>query len=103
MIGQVWALARKADNLFTLHDKVERSLRGLLERINELEARVTRLEAREGQVVTEARNAATIAATTIAGGVISDAITRITRIEDRITHIEPPRQPRLNHDGRETR
>lgn len=44
---------------------------------------MTRMEARQGELVTEARAAAGIAATGLASSVISDVVTRVTRIEMR--------------------
>ena len=44
---------------------------------------MTLLEANQGQSVLEARSAASAAATTVAGAVISDVVTRITPIEMR--------------------
>ncbi|MCB8876427.1 hypothetical protein [Acidisoma silvae] len=44
---------------------------------------MTHLEAGQGQLITEARGAAGAAATALAGSVISDVVTRVTRIEMR--------------------
>jgi hypothetical protein len=44
---------------------------------------MTHLEAGQGQLVSEARAAAGIAATGLAGAVISDVVTRVTRLEMR--------------------
>jgi hypothetical protein len=52
-----------------------------------------RLEADERQIVTEARSAATAASSQIAGAVISEAVTRITRLEDRTDQLEQKRLP----------
>jgi hypothetical protein len=52
-----------------------------------------RLEAEQTQLVTEARSAATVASTVVAGGIISDAVTRITRLEARADQIEQGRLP----------
>jgi hypothetical protein len=61
-----------------------------------LENRVLRLEAEQGQVVTAAGAAATAAAATVAGGIISDAVTRITRLEGRAGQLESGRPVRLS-------
>jgi hypothetical protein len=50
---------------------------------------MTELEARQVQIFTEARNAAIVAAS----GVISDAVTRITRLETRAEQLEQQRLP----------
>ena len=58
-----------------------------------LEDRMTHLEAGQAQLITEAKAAAGIAATGLAGSVISDVVTRITRIEtrqDEIQRLLPP-------------
>jgi hypothetical protein len=53
------------------------------ERLDAIEDRITRIEAREGQVITEAKAAAAAAATMVASAVISDIVTRVTRVEMR--------------------
>jgi hypothetical protein len=52
-------------------------------RLHRLEDRMTHLEAGQGQIITEAKAAAGIAATGLASSVISDVVTRVTRIEMR--------------------
>ena len=44
---------------------------------------MTSLEVHEGQLLTEARAAAGMAATNLAGSVIADVVTRLTRVEVR--------------------
>ncbi len=46
-----------------------------------LEDRMTHLEAGQGQMISEARAAAGIAATGFASSIVSDVVTRITRLE----------------------
>ena len=55
--------------------------------------RFLRLEADERQIVTEARSAAIAAATEVAGAVISDTVTRVTRLEGRTDQLEQKRLP----------
>lgn len=55
---------------------------------------MTHLEAGQGQLVTEAKAAAGAAATTVAGAVISDIVTRVTRIEMRAEQAERRSLPR---------
>ena len=52
-----------------------------------------RLESDQRQLITEARSAATTAATAIAGAIIADAVTRITRLEGRSEQLERRRLP----------
>jgi phage shock protein A len=91
-LSRVWQLARKIEELFTLHGKVEASLQVIDQRLKTLEDRMLRLEAAQAQIVTEARSAATAASTAVAGAVISDAVTRITRLEGRADQLEQQRQ-----------
>jgi hypothetical protein len=62
------------------------------DRLNGLEDRMTKLEAtfeaEKHQLVTEAKAASSAAATMVAGGILSDAVTRITRLEHRAEQIE---------------
>jgi hypothetical protein len=60
------------------------------QRLKALEDRLAQLEADHKQLLAEARSAATA----IAGAVISDAITRITRLEGDAEKPEPRKQPR---------
>jgi phage shock protein A len=92
-IGQAWSFARQVEELFKVQDNVERSLNKLEERLHQLENRMTHLEADRGQMITEAKAAAGIAASAVAGTILSDAITRITRLEMR--QPEAPALPRL--------
>jgi hypothetical protein len=98
-ISRLWLLARKTEELFNLHTKVESSLRIIEERLRALEDRVIRLEISQGQLFTEARNAATV----MAAGVISEAVTRITRLEGRAEileqtrHLPPQSRPDQEH------
>jgi phage shock protein A len=87
-LGRLWQLARKIEELFTLHGKVEDALLVIDQRLKMLEDRMLRLEGDQTQIVTEARSAATAASTTVAGAVISDAVTRITRLEGRADQVE---------------
>jgi hypothetical protein len=86
-IREVWTFLRKAEELLALHKKVETSLELIDGRLRALEDRVLRLETGQGQIFTEARNAATL----MASGVISDAITRITRLEVHVQQSEARR------------
>ena len=86
-------LARKVEDLCGLQTEVRQSLQVIEERLKALEDRLLRLEAGERQIVTEARSAATAASMQIAGAVISDAVTRITRLEGRTDQLEQKSLP----------
>ncbi len=88
-LGRLWNLARKIEELFTLHAKVEGALLVIDQRLRQLEDRMLRLETAQGQVFTEARNAATV----MASGVLSDAVTRITRLEGQMEQVAQRRLP----------
>jgi hypothetical protein len=87
-VGQVWTIARKVEDLFALQTKTRLALDMIDDRLKALEDRMTYLEAGQGQLVTEARAAAGAAATGLAGQVISDVVTRVTRIEMRQEDIQ---------------
>lgn len=76
-------MLRKFDELAQLQQETSTALASIDVRLDELEDRMTRMEARQGELVTEARAAAGIAATGLASSVISDVVTRVTRIEMR--------------------
>ncbi len=48
---------------------------------------MTRLESEQAGLVTEARSAATTAGTMVAGAVVPDAVTRLTRLEGRLDQV----------------
>jgi phage shock protein A len=90
-VARLWQVARKIEELFTLHAKVEGSLLVIDQRLKALEDRMLRLESEQTQIVTEARSAATAASTMLAGAVIAEAVTRITRLEGRADQLEQQR------------
>ena len=81
--GRLWAFGRKVEDLLAVQIKTERALEAVDSRLRTLEDRMTALEANQTHIVVEARSAASAAATTVAGAVLSDVVTRITRIEMR--------------------
>jgi uncharacterized coiled-coil protein SlyX len=89
---QFWAIARKFDELLSLQKRTEKSVDAILERLHALELRVIQREADRGQMITEAKAAAGVAASGVASMIVSDAITRITRLEIRLAD-QPPRPP----------
>jgi hypothetical protein len=56
-------------------------------RLRAVEDRLIRLETEQGQIVSEAKSAATWAATMMASAVVSDAVTRVTPIEEGISRL----------------
>jgi phage shock protein A len=86
--ARLWTLGRKVDDLLELQSKTRTALETFEARLHALEERMTHLEAGQGQLITEAKAAAGAAATTVAGGVISDAVTRLTRVEMRVDEAE---------------
>ena len=84
--------ARQIDELLDLNRKVRESLEAVDHRLRSIEDRLMRLEAAQGQLVTEARSAAAAASTMVASNILSDVVTRITRLEERAPR---PKQPRL--------
>ena len=93
-IGNLWALARRVEDLLKLQTDIRGTLEIVDQRLKALEDRMLRLEAAQTQIITEARSAATAASTVVAGAVMSDTVTRLTRLELRTEQIEQ-RQPRL--------
>lgn len=87
-LGPLWRFARRVDDLFALQRKTEDAFEAVERRLRELEERVARLDSEQARLVTEARSAATAAGTMVAGAVISEAVTRLTRLEDRVNQVE---------------
>jgi vacuolar-type H+-ATPase subunit I/STV1 len=83
-----WTVARKIEDLLELQTKTREALEKLDARLRAVEDRMTRLEASQEQLITEAKAAAGVAATGLASSVISDVVTRITRIEMRQDEIQ---------------
>ena len=94
--GQFWTLARKVEDLLELQRKTREALDLLTGKIEKLERRMTYLEATQSQIITEAKAAASAASTVVAGGILSDAVTRLTRLEIRVESLpQNPRKPAL--------
>lgn len=88
-IGWIFTFARDTQDLYALQGKLKDGLVALDERLRQVEDRLTRLEAEQGHVVVEAKAVATGAATLIASAVISDAVTRVTRLEEGVRRLSP--------------
>ena len=86
--GRLWNTLRTLEDLLKLQDKMANAMDALEDRLRALEDRMTHLEAAQGQLVTEAKAAAGVAATGLAGSVISEVVTRVTRIEMRQEEIQ---------------
>ena len=94
-LGRLWSLARKVEDLFKLQTDVRAALDIINERLRSIENRITKLEAEQTQIISEARSAAAAASTVLAANVISETVTRITRLEGRTDqletrHLSPP-------------
>jgi hypothetical protein len=81
-LGQLFKSPRDTQDIYKLHETVKDLIAALDARLRAVEDRVLRMEAEQGQIVSEAKSAATGAATMIASAVISDAVTRVTRVEE---------------------
>lgn len=99
-LAKLWTFARKVEDLLALQAETSAALTGIDGRLKLLEDRMTHLEADRGQMITEAKAAAGMAAAAIASNIVSDAITRITRLEmrqpdagTRLPPIGPPETP----------
>jgi hypothetical protein len=105
-IGRIFTFARETQDLYALQGKLKEGLVALDERLRQVEDRLTRLEAEQGRIIVEAKSAGTGAATLIASAVISDAVTRVTRVEERVRRLssgpiqgvsDPTLSPVLSH------
>jgi ribulose 1,5-bisphosphate synthetase/thiazole synthase len=90
----LWSIGRRFETLLASQDKIAEVLDELDERLRSVEDRMIRLEAAQNQLVLEARAAASAAATAIVGAMLSDIVTRLTRLEMRLGdgagRLEPP-------------
>jgi two-component sensor histidine kinase len=86
--SRLWKLIREVEDLFKLQAQTANALDAVNARLRSLENRLTRLEAAQQLLVAEAKAAAGAAATTIAGAVLSDVVTRVTRVEMRTEAVE---------------
>jgi len=92
--ARLWTIARKVEDLLELHSKTRVALEAIEARLRAMEDRMTRLEADREQLISEARSAAGVAATGLASSIISDVVTRVTRVEMRqeesLRRLSPP-------------
>lgn len=91
--GRLWSLGRKVEELLALQRTTREALEAVETRLRTVEDRLLVLESGQQQLVVEARAAAGAASTAITGAVISDIVSRVTRVEMRtesITKLLPP-------------
>jgi hypothetical protein len=86
-LGQVFKFARDTQDLYRLHETVKDMIAALDTRLRGIEERPLRMEAEQGQMLIEAKSAATGAATVIVSAVIADAVARVTRVEEGIRRL----------------
>jgi hypothetical protein len=79
--ARMWTIARTAEELLSLQKKTREALEAIDARLRALEDRMTHLEAEQGQLVNSAKAAASVTAAGVVGSVISDVVTRVTRVE----------------------
>jgi len=91
--GRLWSLARKVEDLFKLQTDVRAALDIIDGRLRSIESRIVKLESEQTQIITEARSAATAASTVFVANVVSETVTRITRLEGRADQLEARRLP----------
>ena len=92
--SRLWRLGRQVEDLLGLQAETRKALEIVDTRLRTLEDRMTHLEANEGQLIVEARAAASAASTAVTGAVISDVVTRLTRLEERADKLPKPSPPR---------
>ena len=81
--ARLWTLARTLEDLLTLQGKTRTAMEAMETRLRTLEARLTRVEAEREMLIIEAKAAAGAAAPGLAATMMSDVVTRVTRIEVR--------------------
>jgi hypothetical protein len=89
----LWSFGRKLEDLLALQSKTREALEVIDSRLRLLEDRMTHLEAHQGQLIGEARAAASTASTAVAAAVISDVVTRVTRLEMRAEEVSKRLMP----------
>jgi tellurite resistance protein len=82
-LRSAWSVVRRVEELFEFQTQTREALQIINDRLKAVDDRLLWLEWEQSQVITAAG-----AAPTVAGNVISDAVTRITRIEGRADQLE---------------
>jgi len=86
--ARIWAIGLKVDELLRLQRETDAAFKDIREKIMSLERRMTHQEANATQMVTEANAAAGMAASNIASHMLSDVVTRVTRLEMRQDEVQ---------------
>ena len=81
--ARIRTIARKIEEILALQKKTNAALIVIDARLRELEDRMTRLESDQTHLVSSAKAAAGVTAAGIASSVVSDVVTRLTRVEMR--------------------
>ena len=82
-IGSFVSLARELDRLLTAETRLNENIAKLDAKLDDLQARVIRLENREDLIVVEARGAASAAASQVTMTSLTDLARRIGILEER--------------------
>jgi phage shock protein A len=82
--ARLWSVARRIEDLFLLEEQVKDIVAEINDRLRHLEGRIVQIEADAPRLMTEARSAASAAATLISGAALNDVVTRLTRVEVRL-------------------
>ena len=92
--ARLWAIGRKLEMLLEFQSSTRLALEAIDLRLRAVEDRMTRLEAGQGNLLTETKAAAGLAAAGLASSIISDVVTRVTRLEmrreERERRLPPP-------------
>ena len=102
-LWQLLKFARDTQDLYKLHETMKETVSALDGRLRAVENRMIQMEAEQGQVVSEAKSAATGAAAMIASAVVSDAVTRVTRVEEGVRRLSALGGSMALYDGGEAR
>jgi hypothetical protein len=93
LLGTVWQLARRAEDLFTDVAKLVQGLATARQELHDLEKRVSALEGREDLLIERAKGAASGAASAVVMQSVADMARRIGALE-----AGRPGQPRLESE-----
>jgi hypothetical protein len=91
--GRLLTVVRRMDRLFESQDKMKEAIGLIEQRLRAIEDRLLTLESKEDQFITEARSAASAAATMMSSAALNDLVTRLTRVEMRLDAVSKPSPP----------
>jgi hypothetical protein len=83
-------MIRRIDGLVRSEEKTQRSLDAITARLTDLEHRMTRLEAGQGQIIAEARGAAAATTSEAASRVVADIALRVGSLDERLRRLPAP-------------